>query len=199
MTHWTDDLVRINACKDAIEWAREQPSLAVAWKKSKRGDHMLWLVGKANPSEPWSDARKPIVACCAEIATTALEYCNDDILLVVQWCIDATERWTRGEAERDEVEAAADAAADAAYYSASAAVAYYASTASTAAAYYSASAAAANAAAAAYSAAAAYYTSTSTAAAYYASADAAADKSLVRSADIVRKRFPNPPKIGDAK
>jgi len=179
MTHWTDDLVRINACKDAIEWAREQPSLAVAWKKSKRGDHMLWLVGKANPSEPWSDARKPIVACCAEIATTALEYCNDDILLVVQWCIDATERWTRGEAERDEVEAAAASSADAAYYSDSAA-------------YYSDSAA--NAAAAAY-AAAAYYTSTSTVAAYYA----ADDKLLEQSADIVRKRFPNPPKIGDAK
>jgi hypothetical protein len=178
MTHWTDDLVRINACKDAIEWAREQPSLAVAWKKSKRGDHMLWLVGKANPSEPWSDARKPIVACCAEIASTALPYCNDDTITATLGCIDATERWCRGEAERDEVESAA---------------AYAANTAD------------ARADAAAYAAYAAYGAIYADATYAYAAAVAAADaaaaraKSLEQSADIVRKRFPNPPKIGDAK
>jgi len=189
MTHWTDDLVRINACKDAIEWAREQPSLAVAWKKSKRGDHMLWLVGKANPSEPWSDARKPIVACCAEIASTALPYCNDDTITATLGCIDATERWCRGEAERDEVESAAADAANTADARAAAA-AYAAAYAAYGAIY--ADATYADAAVAAANAYGAIYAD-----ATYA--DAARAKSLEQSADIVRKRFPNPPKIGDAK
>jgi hypothetical protein len=176
MTHWSDGLARINACSDAIKWASTQPDLDTAWRECKRGDWMLWLIGKTNPSAPWSDERKPIVACCVEIAATTLKYCDDDTIMAAIWCIDAAERWTRGEAKQDEVEASY-AASDSAYAAASS------SAASSAAAYAAASSA--------------YAATISSASAV--SASAASAKSLSQAAKIVRKHFPNPPKIGDAK
>src|SRR3990172_72416 len=44
--HWTDELVKMDACAEAVEWARTQPSLARAWRVCPRGDWMLWLAGK---------------------------------------------------------------------------------------------------------------------------------------------------------
>ena len=127
MHHWTNALVKLNACNEAVEWAKTQPSLAAAWKNCKRGDWMMWLLGRTCKGGAWSDERKPIVACAAECASTTEKYVHPDSLLAWMWCIDACERWSRGEADRDEVEAARSAAAaddaDAVYAAAAAAAA----------------------------------------------------------------------------
>ena len=46
MTHWTDRLVELQACKEAVEWARTQPDFATAWATCQRGDWMEWLLGE---------------------------------------------------------------------------------------------------------------------------------------------------------
>ena len=45
-THWTDGLVTLGACDDAVAWAKTQPDLAAAWVTCDRGDWMLWLAGR---------------------------------------------------------------------------------------------------------------------------------------------------------
>jgi hypothetical protein len=168
MQHWSESLKKLNACGDAVVWASKQPSLSVAWKKCQRGDWMLWLLGRLEKSNTWSKERRLLVACCAECAATTLKYCNADTITATIWCLDACDRWARGETDREEVEAARSAAA----YAADAAV---------------------NSAAYAAYAAAAY---AADAAAYAADANAARGKALADSAKIVRRHFPQAPRLG---
>jgi hypothetical protein len=159
----------MDACPEAVEWARGHRSLAVAWKACKRGDWMLWLIGETTASEPWSEERKPLVRVGLECAQF-VPWIEDDATLARIWCLDALERWLTGEAGQDEVIAAADAA--------------YAAYAADAAAY---------AAYAAYAAdAAAYAADAADAAAYAADAADAADAVI---AGIVRKHFSKPPSL----
>ena len=195
MSHWTDKLPA-NACDEARNWARTQPSYAAAWRNCQRGDWMLWLIWILR-----TDRRK-LVLCCCEIARQVLHLIPSDEERP-RVCIEIAERWVRGDRGvgfRD-VRYAANAAyaAYAAYASAYAANAAYAAySAANAAAYASAYAAnaaanvayaadAANANAAAYAAYAAY--------AADAAADADAKCSDAKSADIVRKHYPRAPRL----
>ena len=44
--HWSDELVAMDACTDAVEWAKKQPSASKAWKSCKQGDWMAWLLAR---------------------------------------------------------------------------------------------------------------------------------------------------------
>ena len=44
--HWSDELVAMGACADAVTWAKKQPSATKAWKSCKRGDWMAWLLAR---------------------------------------------------------------------------------------------------------------------------------------------------------
>jgi hypothetical protein len=196
MNHWTDRLVEMYACPDAVAWCRGYPSLDAAWRACHRGDWMLWLLGRTTTSAPWSAERMPLVRAAVECAALAPE-CEDPACeLAREWCIDAVRRWCDGKADQDEVEAARSAsvasaayayAADASAY-ASAAYAYAADAASAAYAYAYASAAYAYAADAANAASAAYASARASADAY--------DGVLSDCADIVREHFPTPTKQG---
>jgi len=142
-----------------------------------------------------------VLATVAQTRDAALSYCADDALMAVVWALSAAERWTRGEAELDEVQAAAAAAyaAVVAAYGAAATAAAYAAVvaadgaAATAAAYaaYAADGAAATAAAyAAYAACAAY------AAAYAADADAYAAAAAAAAREQFARRLGSPGKWG---
>lgn len=55
----------------------------------------------------------PRVVLCrvlADVAETALPYCGDETITAAVWAWDATRRWCRGEADLEEVKAAAGAA-----------------------------------------------------------------------------------------
>jgi len=60
----------LRPCYDAREWLSQQTDPQQAWNDCPRGDWMLWLIGKHIKSEPWSDDRKPFLACCLDCAAT---------------------------------------------------------------------------------------------------------------------------------
>ena len=73
--HWSDKLAALTPCSPAVEWAREQPSAATAWETCRRGDWMLWLVGKLDTSAPYSDERRTIVAtACANLSDVITQW-----------------------------------------------------------------------------------------------------------------------------
>jgi len=44
--HWTSRLMKLDACNEAVVWAREYPTLEAAWAACERGDWMLWLLAR---------------------------------------------------------------------------------------------------------------------------------------------------------
>jgi hypothetical protein len=195
----------LSACIEAREWASQQTDADAAWDNCERGDWMLWLVERANPTKPWSEERKPIAFCACECARQALKYLKEGEERP-RISIETTEAWCRGEASKEEVLNAAGAAGAA--YAAYTAYTADAAAAAAYAAYAAYTANAAAAAAAAYAAYAAAYAAAGAAYAAYAAdaADAAAadaaygdarKQSLKASANIVRKHFPKRPTKGE--
>jgi hypothetical protein len=182
-------LIRLGACADAMNWFDPyRNDVAKAWRKCERGDWMLWIIGRTLKAEPWSDGRKPMVACAMECALLAKEYWPEKHKKELEANVAIIKNWCRGKATKEEAEKATRAAA---YATAYAAYAAYDAAAAAYAAAYAAYDAAAYAAAAAAAAAAAYAAAD---AAYAATAYAARQKILSKCANIVRKHFPNPPK-----
>ena len=165
--HWSVSLVKLDACKEAADWARTQPSYETAWKKCRRGDWMLWLLARRNAD------RKMLVLSACGCARLALKYVpkGEDR---PRLCIETAERWALGDATIEEVKAARRAALAAADIAAA-----YAAYAANAAAY-----------AATYAATYAEYAAT-----YADAANAAAARlnTLSNCATIVRKHFPEAP------
>jgi hypothetical protein len=173
-----DQLHEMNACLEAVAWAKTQSGPVSAWRSCQRGDWMLWLAGKLYRS---TEDRKRLVLAACECARLSLPYVPQGEMRPLR-AIETAEKWARGEgATINDVRKAA-AAAYAAYYAADAAYA-----AAAYAAYYAAYAAYYAADAAYYAADAATYTATSAAsdAAYAASYTEA----LAQCADIVRKHY----------
>ena len=116
--HWSYKLAALNPCHTAIAWAREKPSEATAWKTCRRGDWMLWLVGKLDTSAPYSDERRTIVAtacACANLSREYMPQASRDALGVIS-------RWAAGETTIDRARLdAVVSAAEAAYSACSAA------------------------------------------------------------------------------
>jgi hypothetical protein len=189
----TTKLEKLNACSSALRWVSEQKNQQQAWDDCKRGDWMLWLLGRLS-GEPESNKRQKLVLTACECARLSLHLVEDgeDRPRIA---IETAEKWTRGKATIDEVgKAAADAAAAdaaAAYAAASA----YAAAAVDAAAYAAYAAAAVDAVdSAAY---AAYAVDAAVDAAAYAAAAAAVMRTttLQQCADIVRKHYPKVPRL----
>jgi len=172
----TDELLKLRACADAVEWVADQPSAAAAWCNCERGDWMLWLLGRLS-GKPGSAKRKRLVLCCCQCARLALTHvpAGEDR---PRLAIETAERWAREEGPTLSDVRAASAAADAAG---------------------AASGAASDAAYAAYASDAAYAAYAADAA--YAAADAAdaaggtRAKTLAECADIVREHYPQPPRL----
>ena len=69
--HWSDALTRMSACDGAVEWARTQPSYAVAWRRCARPDWLLWLAGRC--CRTLAQRRALVLAAC-DCAETALRF-----------------------------------------------------------------------------------------------------------------------------
>ena len=160
-------LQSLDVCSDAIKWVRTQKNRTDAWRNCERADWMLWLIGRIIKT---IKQRKKLVIVACQCARTALKYVPEDEKRPLK-AIQITEAW----ANNDPTVTLGDVrnAGDAAY--------------ATDAAAYAATYAVCTADAAAYAATYAAY------AAYAAGADyEKAQKSL---AEIVRKYYPNPPRI----
>ena len=101
-----EQLVEMDACAEAVEWVGEK-TMAEAWATCERADWMLWLVGKIDGSYT---PRLRLAACAC--ARTSLKYvpAGEDR---PRLAIECAERYARGEATKDELAAAGDAAWDA--------------------------------------------------------------------------------------
>jgi len=166
-------LRKLHACGEAVEWAETQPSFAAAWRNCQRGNWMLWLLAHTGCKQGSPKHRKIVLSAC-DCARFGLDKVPDgeDRPRIA---IETAESWAQGNgATLDQVKSAAAAAAGAAGAAGAAA------------------AAAADAAGAAYAAA---YAAAAYAAYAAAAAGAARRNTQAKCANIVRKRFPNPPII----
>jgi hypothetical protein len=184
-----EKLIKLDACHEAIKWAREK-SIQEIWDTCHRGDWMLWLFKRTNPEQ-----LQELTRAKAHCALTVRHLMKD------KRSINACEvalKFADGLATREELDAAYDAAAAAAAAAAYAYAAYAAAAAYAYAAYAAAAAADAYAAAAAAADAAYAYAAYAYAAAAAADADAAdaADATRIKNqketADICRKYLPIP-------
>ena len=122
----TDKLIKLNACRGAIDYVRNQKSIILAWQNCERGDWMLWVAKRLN-----IDDRKLTLAkyhCAKQVQHLMKDQRSLDALAA---CL----KYANGEISREQLNAAAYAAADAA-----AAAAYAAYAAAYAAAAYAAAA-----------------------------------------------------------
>ena len=201
-----DKLSAIGACPESVQWACDYTDDATAWRECRRGDWMLWLLGRL----PHVDRKQLVLAAC-ECARLSL-HLAPDVDDRPRIAIETAEAWARGDGPTlDDVRWSAYSATYAAYTAADAAnaaayAASYAACAAHAAAYaayaanavyYAAHAAAANAANAVYYAAhaAAYTAYTAADAAAYADALSVEASTLSHCADIVRTHFPEVPHV----
>lgn len=92
-------LYQIGACTSAIEWAKTQPTMRVAWESCPYGDWMLWFAERV-----WVDRKRIVLAACDCVALGS-EYWDPDHVLSHVWLIDSLRRWARGKVADDEIEA----------------------------------------------------------------------------------------------
>ena len=108
-------LKRLGACGDAVQWAKGK-SLKEVWATCARGDWMLWLCGRMDGKLGWATRQELVLAACdcAELALPGFEkeYPDDKR---PRTAIETARKWANGEATREEVRTAADAAAYAAH------------------------------------------------------------------------------------
>lgn len=109
--HWSTALVTAGACKNAVAWARRQPTATAAWAACERADWMLWLAAKLSSTEA---RRREIVRAACACARTALVHVPEGELRPLR-CIETAEAWCRGEASIEAVRTAVDGAVNAAY------------------------------------------------------------------------------------
>jgi hypothetical protein len=127
-------LKKLGACNVAGDWLEEHKTedLQILWDTYPRGDHLLWIAGKAGIQ------RTRLVYAACQCARLALPYVREGELRPFT-AIETTEAWTRGEASIEQVRKDRDAAyayaAHAAAYAAHAAAYAYAADAAHAAAY----------------------------------------------------------------
>jgi hypothetical protein len=111
MNSLQQQLVRLNACHEAGEWAGNYETLPAAWAACDRGDWMLWLCGKMIGKEGWPTHQAIVLAACdcAELALPSYEqrYPADPR---VRDCLAVTRQWAVANATIEAVKVAADAA-----------------------------------------------------------------------------------------
>lgn len=59
------------ACPEAVKWSQSYGTdYQRAWDECQHGAWLLWILGKGVKSQPWSDDRKPLLACALDCACT---------------------------------------------------------------------------------------------------------------------------------
>lgn len=171
-------LRRLGACPEAVEWAESYGVDAVrAWVECPRGDWLLWLWGQEITSPPWSDERKPLLACALDCALTVRNLWLVKDREKICAAVETMKAWCRGEVIAEVAMKASVSLARAyyasAYYATAAARSCYADSACYAVAYSAREAA--------------------DAASVAGAAGDAREKVLSQCADIVRQHRPTPP------
>ena len=105
--HWTRKLKTFGACEQAIEWAKDYPSFARAWKACANPDWMLWLLPHVGAGH------RDMVELACTFAESAEPYAIK--YPAVAQCNATVRAWLAGTTPLAEVVAAGDAARAAAW------------------------------------------------------------------------------------
>ena len=133
MKKHTKYLKSLDACGEAVEWAKNYDTLQKAWDDCHRGDWMLWLLG-AKVGKPGTRSRKKLVLTACKCARLSLRYVPEGEMRPLK-AIETAENYARDDdTTLDEVRTAAASAAAAYASSSAASSAAYAAYASSAAA-----------------------------------------------------------------
>lgn len=176
MTTLNKQIAHFNPCSEAADWLADRTDAVKAWRECERGDWMLWLLGKQITSPPWSEDRKPLLACALDCALTVQHLWPREKAAEMTQAVKTLRDWIAGKATaalaKDAVKAIENAADSYAAYTIVEAT--YAAT------------------AAAYAIVEATYAYT---AATFVGDRSSAKNVLLECADIVRRHFPDSPSI----
>ena len=103
--HWSDALVALGACYDAVAWARTQPDAATAWESCPDLAWLVWVVRRTSPDPRLVELRLFAAAVAERVAPLAGEHeavCRAAVAVVRAWCL--------GEATDEQLRAARSAA-----------------------------------------------------------------------------------------
>lgn len=90
-------LQRLGACTGACDWARAQPDPDTAWARCRRGDWLLWLLGRlAGPRA--LGQRRQLVLATSECVRHVLRLVADDAARYrLALALAVVERWACGD------------------------------------------------------------------------------------------------------
>ena len=112
-----DRIRHLDPCQAAWAWADDYTDPAKAWADCPNGSWMLWLLGHSERSAPWSEERKPLLACCLDCAETVQHLWPAEQRVKISAAVKVLRRWIAGKADVEEAKQArrdlyaADAAA----------------------------------------------------------------------------------------
>ena len=98
----TTKLEKLSACREAIEWVKDQKSPEKAWQNCHRGDWMLWIAKKLDVDD------RLLTLAKATCANQARHFMTDQRSLDA---LDACFRYANGELTREELNTFTSAAA----------------------------------------------------------------------------------------
>ena len=99
-------LESLGACSEAVEYASQFPALQAAWDACERGDWMLWLLGRTLNKNDEADLRR-LTLVKARCAKLVLHLMQDERS---RRAVEVAEQFGLGNATREELGVAADAA-----------------------------------------------------------------------------------------
>ena len=94
--HWTEKLVALDACSEAVVWARGYRSLTAAWNACERGDWMIWLLTRDLSDDPTTPERRKLAGLCAKFSRRALKHAGE-YRAQIEPTIKLVERWARND------------------------------------------------------------------------------------------------------
>ena len=109
-------LKKLDACKDAVEWAKNYKTFQEVWDNCERADWMLWIAGTMADK---NGNRKQVVLAACKCARRSLKYVDQGEKRPLE-AIQTAERWATGKASLEDVRSASASASASAASAASA-------------------------------------------------------------------------------
>ena len=107
-------LRRLDACNEAIEWAKIQPSAAVAWSACENIDWMTWLLRRLAHGDHGSPGHRQATLLACLFARTTTNLIPSPVREEAEGILSQIEQWAWGESQatRDDLSALRRRASD---------------------------------------------------------------------------------------
>lgn len=95
--HWSEKLKELGACDESIEWAKAQPSAAVAWASCERIEWMTWLMRQLARGGNGSHCHRQATLLACLFSRTATNMIPSPEREGVESILAQVEKWAWGE------------------------------------------------------------------------------------------------------